>query len=68
MCYSLIGVNGNALSVIAYVKNAMQKEGFTKKDIAKYQKLALSRGYTDLLQVSLDMLDMCNNVAFKHSL
>lgn len=68
MTYSLIGVNGNALSIVCYVKNAMRKEGFSRIDIEKYQEKALSRGYNDLLQVSLDVLDMCNGITLKSSL
>lgn len=53
--YSLIGVDGNAYSVMAYVSNAMEAEGKSKSDIDEYYKKAKSGDYRNLLSVSMSM-------------
>ena len=58
--YSLIGVNGNAFSVMGYVRQAMKETGFTKNEIEAYTKDATSGDYDHLLVVSIDMIDKCN--------
>ena len=58
--YSLIGVNGNAFSIISYVSEAMRKSLKTRKEIENYQNEALSSTYEYLLSVSMDMTDSLN--------
>lgn len=58
--YSLIGVNGNAFSIISYVSEAMRKCHKTHKEIEIYQNEALSSTYEYLLSVSMDMIDSLN--------
>lgn len=58
--YSLIGVNGNAFSIMGYVRQAMKETGFTKDEIEAYTKDATSGDYDHLLVVSIDMIDKCN--------
>lgn len=58
--YSLIGVNGNAFSVMGYVRRAMKETGFTREEIEAYTKDATSGDYNHLLVVSIDMIDRCN--------
>lgn len=58
--YSLIGVNGNAFSIVSYVSEAMRKCQKTRKEIEIYQNEALSSTYEYLLSVSMDMIDSLN--------
>lgn len=59
--YSLVGVDGNAFSVMGYVKEAMRKENFSRSEIDSYLKDAVSGDYQHLLAVSCDMVEKCNN-------
>lgn len=58
--YSLIGVNGNAFSIMGYVRQAMRETNFNKKEIEAYTKDATSNDYNHLLTVSINMIDKCN--------
>ena len=58
--YTLEGVDGNAYSVMAYVKEAMRECGKSKKEIDGYLKDAMSSDYNHLLFVSGVMLDELN--------
>ena len=58
--FSLVGVNGNAFCVMAYVSNAMKKAGYNPSDIAEYRKKATSGDYDMLLCLSMEMIDKCN--------
>ena len=58
--YDLVGVDGNAYSVMGYVRKAMANEGFTRKEIDNYLNDAMSDDYNHLLYVSIQMVDECN--------
>ena len=58
--YSLVGVDGNAFSVIAYTKKAMRQSGFSQKEINKYLEKATSSDYNNLLCLSAKMVEKCN--------
>ena len=60
MKYTLVGVNGNAFSVMGYVKNAMRKEGMSKEDITKYREDVMIGDYNHLLRVSMAMVNKLN--------
>lgn len=59
--YSLIGVDGNAFSVMGYVAKAMRECHKSKEEIDAYYKDAMSGDYNNLLCVSMDMLEILNN-------
>ena len=59
--YNLVGIDGNAYSVMGYVIKAMKREGFSKSEIADYQADAKSDDYNHLLSVSAEMIEKCNN-------
>lgn len=59
--YDLVGVDGNAFSVMGYVSNAMRRSGFTKKEIDDYHNDAMSSDYNHLLAVSVEMVDTVND-------
>lgn len=58
--FTLVGVDNNAFSVIAYVSNAMKKVGYNPSDIQEYRKKATSGDYDMLIVYSLDILEKCN--------
>ena len=63
MKYNLIGIDGNAFCVMAYVVNAMRECKFSKADREAYYKDATSSDYDHLLCVSVGMIDKCNEIA-----
>jgi hypothetical protein len=60
--YDLVGVDGNAYSVIGYVMRAMRQCKKTKAEIDDYQKDAMSGDYNNLLEVSVAMIDALNKL------
>lgn len=50
--YTLVGVDGNAFTVMGYVVRAMKREGKTREQIEAYRKDAMSSDYYHLLAVS----------------
>jgi len=58
--YSLIGIDGNAFAIMAYVANAMKQCGYSKDAINMYRTDAMSGDYDDLLCLSMQMIDNCN--------
>jgi len=58
--YSLIGIDGNAFSVMRYVREAMKKEDKSQEEIDKYLEDAQLSDYNNLLCVSSDMIDKLN--------
>ena len=58
--YSLIGINGNAYSVMGYVSSCMRKEGKSAEEIISYTTEAKSSDYDNLLRVSADVIDTLN--------
>ena len=60
--FSLVGVDGNAFNVMGYTANAMKKAGYTQDEIKEYQKLATSGDYNQLLVLSMEWIDKCNEV------
>ena len=60
MKYDLVGVDGNAHSIMGYVRWAMKNEGYSTEDIAKYTKDAMSGDYCHLLALSVDMIEEIN--------
>ena len=63
MKYDLVGVDGNAFCILAYVTNAMRECGFSKQDQTSYFDEATSKDYDHLLCVSIKMIDQCNEIA-----
>ena len=59
--YNLVGIDGNAYSVMGYVIQAMKRERFSKSEIDDYQADAKSDDYNHLLSVSAEMIEKCNN-------
>ena len=58
--FSLIGVDGNAFSLMGYTAKAMRMSGFTKDEIDKMYEEATSGDYTDLIYVCSEYVDKAN--------
>jgi len=58
--YCLVGVDGNAYSIMSYVTKAMKECEKSKEDIKKYQEDAMSSDYNHLICVSQEMIDSLN--------
>jgi hypothetical protein len=58
--YNLVGIDGNAFSVMGYVRSAMREQKFTSEEIKNYTDRAMSSDYNNLLCVSIDMIEQCN--------
>ena len=65
--YDLVGVDGNAFSVMGYVAKALKREGLRDK-VDEMRKKAMSGDYTHLLITCMDYLDMANKAAEENSL
>ena len=60
--YTLVGINGNAYSIMGYVRVAMDNANMTNDDIDAYVKDATSSDYNHLLAVSCEMIDKVNEI------
>ena len=60
--YTLVGINGNAYSIMGYVIDAMHDANMTNDDIDAYIKDATSSDYNHLLAVSCEMIDRVNEI------
>ena len=59
--YTLVGVDGNAYSIMGYVCQAMKREGKTKEQINEYLKDAKNSDYSHLVAVSAEMINQLND-------
>lgn len=62
MKYDLVGIDGNAFSVMGYVLKAMKECNMSKEEQSDYQTKAMSGDYDNLLAVSIEMIDKCNEI------
>ena len=60
--YDLVGVDGNAFSVMGYVRNALKETGL-RHLMNEYSDKAMSGDYNNLLSVSIEYLDKANEKA-----
>lgn len=54
----LTGQDGNAFAILARVSNAMRKAGVTREEISEYRKQATSGDYNNLLQVTMQWVEV----------
>lgn len=60
--YSLVGVDGNAFSIMGYVGKAMKECGKPKEEVDNYYALATSADYSHLLATSMNIIDELNEM------
>lgn len=58
--FTLVGVDGNAFSVMGYVTNAMRTAGMSAAERDIYRSMAMSGDYNNLLYISCEMIDKVN--------
>lgn len=61
--FSLVGVDGNAYSVMGYVVGAMKTCKKSEDEIKAYTTKAMGGDYYNLLAVSADMIDQLNEIS-----
>lgn len=54
----LVGIDGNAFSILARVRKALRKAGYPKEHIEKFTEEAISGDYDNLLQVCCKYVDV----------
>ena len=59
--YSLIGIDGNAFSIMGYVQGAMKEVNPKEIEMQKYRSDAMSSDYNNLLRVSQITIEKCND-------
>ncbi len=60
--YSLIGVDGNAFSVMGYTSKALKREGL-RDLVDEMRAKATSGDYNNLLRVCMEYVDKANEAA-----
>lgn len=58
--YSLIGVDGNAYSIMGYTARAMKDAGCSKEEVDKMHEEAMSGDYSNLICVCDNWIDKVN--------
>lgn len=58
--FNLVGIDGNAFSVMGYVQRAMRTANFSQEERDKYLADAQSSDYDHLLCVSAEMVEKVN--------
>jgi len=59
--YSLIGIDGNAFSIMGYVQRAMKEVNLKETEMQKYRNDAMSSDYNNLLRISQIIIEKCND-------
>lgn len=62
MKYDLVGVDGNAYSIMGYTAHALKREGLRDK-VDQMYKEATSGDYDNLIRVCMKYIDMANEAA-----
>lgn len=62
--YTLVGIDGNAYSIMGYTANALRKEGLARY-IEEMRERAMSGDYNNLINVCSQYIDMANEQARK---
>ncbi len=55
----LVGEDGNGFAIVAKVATALKREGADVEYVNDYKKRAKSGDYDNLLQVTLDEIEVC---------
>lgn len=61
--YSLVGIDGNAYSLMGYTQDAMAEQGFSEEEIDAFLKDAQSSDYNHLVGVCYMKVRECNERA-----
>ncbi len=58
--YTLVGIDGNAFSIMGYTTKAMRRAGFTAEEINAMRKDAMSGDYYNLIAICDEYIDKVN--------
>lgn len=61
--YSLVGIDGNAYSLMGYTQDAMAEQGFSKEEIDAFLRDAQSSDYNHLIATCYEKVRECNERA-----
>lgn len=61
--YTLVGVDGNAFSIMGYTARALKREGFSKEVVDKMHEEAMSGDYYNLIRVCDEYIQKVNEAA-----
>ena len=59
--FDLVGIDGNAFNIMAYVRTAMREAGFSRKEMSEYIENCMRGDYDRLLIISEEMIERCND-------
>ena len=59
--FDLVGIDGNAFNIMAYVKTAMREAGFSREEMSEYVEDCMRGDYDRLLAISAEMVERCND-------
>ena len=60
--YTLVRIDGNAFSVMGYVRRCMRECNCTNEEMKDYTSRAMSGDYNNLLCVSVEIIDKLNEI------
>lgn len=63
--YTLVGVDGNAFSVMGYTSKALKIEGLGNL-VEEMREKAMSGDYTHLISVCMDYVEKANEAAYEN--
>lgn len=58
--YNLVGIDGNAFSVMGYTRKAMKEQGYSDSEIKAYADRAMQSDYSHLIAESDKIIQECN--------
>lgn len=58
--YDLVGIDGNAFSVIGYTRKAMKEQGYSTEEIKCYEDRVMKNNYSYLISESANIIIECN--------
>ena len=58
--YDLVGIDGNAFSIMGYTRKAMKEQGYSDFDIKAYADRAMQSDYSHLIAESDKVIQECN--------
>jgi len=54
---NLVGIDGNAIALIGYTTQCLRKAKWSRKDIEKFQQIALSGNYQNVIFTCVSVLN-----------
>lgn len=58
--YDLVGIDGNAFSIMGYTRKAMKEQGYSDSEIKSYADRAMQNDYSHLIAESDKIIQECN--------